>query len=278
LIEQYQDLLRQKKELSEVKLWHDKAMLVQNAIVSGNKALKVGGSYEAAKTAFDKAIDVDPEHTKQMSKLFYKRALINDKFNKITEALEDCSSAINYNPSHHKAWSLRGKLNVSQDLFEEGVKDLTEANKLHSSLENHSQLEEARRRMEKALKIKQTHYQVLCVDRKAPLEVIKKAYRAKAREFHPDKHANAAPEEQEKMESKMKDIAAAHSCLSDPEKRAVYDRKLERMMNDSSDDWEDMFSDDEDEEFDIEDFFVHLFGSLFMNSRGGRFKARMFHF
>ena len=56
-------------------------------------------------------------------------------------------------------------------------------------------------------------YQILGVDRRAPIEVIKKAYRAKvipfaslkngicckfgfqAKEFHPDKHATAAPEE-----------------------------------------------------------------------------------
>jgi len=74
----------------------------------------------------------------------------------------------------------------------------------------------------------------------------------------------------------MKEIAAAHSCLSDPEKRAVYDRKLERMMNDSSDGCDES-CDDEDYEFDIDDFFVHLFGKLFMNTRVGRFKARMFH-
>ena len=34
------------------------------------------------------------------------------------------------------------------------------------------------------------------MDKRATLEEIKKAYRAKAREFHPDKHANASKEEQ----------------------------------------------------------------------------------
>ena len=38
--------------------------------------------------------------------------------------------------------------------------------------------------------------QVLGVDKRATHEEIKKAYRAKAREFHPDKHANATKEEQ----------------------------------------------------------------------------------
>ena len=40
------------------------------------------------------------------------------------------------------------------------------------------------------------YVKVLGVDKGATHEEIKKAYRAKAREFHPDKHANANKEEQ----------------------------------------------------------------------------------
>merc|ERR1719322_2290810 len=98
-----------------------------------------------------------------------------------------------------------------------------------------------------ASKRKQNHYQVLGVDRRAPIELIKKAYRAKAKEFHPDKHAMAASEEKEKMESKRKE----------------YDRKLERMLRREEadiDDCDDCSDDDEDFDFDVENFFYFMFG------------------
>lgn len=268
-----------KKDLSEAVAWHDKATLVQNAFLAGKRAVKyAGGNYVTTKESLDSALKVDPDHKKLMSRLFFSRAQVNEKFDKVTEALEDCSNAINYDPSHHQAWCKRGVLNTSQDLFEEGVRDLKEANRLKPSLDYHTKLEDAKRRKERASKRKQTHYQVLCVDKKAPLDVIKKAYRAKAREFHPDKHANASSEEQAKMESKMKEIAAAHSCLSDSEKREVYDRKLDRIMRGGNSDTEDCDSDGDDFSFDLDDFFANLFGRMFTSGRGGRFRTARFTF
>ncbi len=62
-------------------------------------------------------------------------------------------------------------------------------------------------------------YQVLEVPRDATQEDIKKAYRRLARECHPD----ANPDDPE-AEARFKEIAAAYEVLSDPEKRARYDR------------------------------------------------------
>jgi len=68
----------------------------------------------------------------------------------------------------------------------------------------------------------------------------------------------------------MKEIAAAHSCLSDPDKRKEYDRKLERMLRREETDFDDCgdWSDDDDEfEFDVENFFYFMFG---MGGKSGR--------
>jgi molecular chaperone DnaJ len=63
------------------------------------------------------------------------------------------------------------------------------------------------------------YYETLGVARGAPDDEIKKAFRQLARELHPDinRHDPAA-------EEKFKEVAEAYEVLSDPQRRATYDR------------------------------------------------------
>jgi len=65
---------------------------------------------------------------------------------------------------------------------------------------------------------KRDYYEVLGVSRQATDEEIKKAFRSKAMQYHPDR--NAEPEAAEKF----KECAEAFEILSDGERRANYDR------------------------------------------------------
>src|ERR1700678_3895823 len=62
-------------------------------------------------------------------------------------------------------------------------------------------------------------YEVLGVQRDASEQQIKKAFRALAMELHPDVNAHDP-----NAEEKFKEAAEANEILSDPERRATYDR------------------------------------------------------
>ena len=66
---------------------------------------------------------------------------------------------------------------------------------------------------------KRDYYEVLGVDKNATDEDIKRAYRRKAKECHPDLH----PDDKE-AEARFKELNEANEVLSDPDKRARYDQ------------------------------------------------------
>jgi molecular chaperone DnaJ len=67
---------------------------------------------------------------------------------------------------------------------------------------------------------KRDPYEVLGVSRSATKDEIKKAFRKKAIQYHPDKN----PDKREWAEEKFKEIAEAYEILNDDQRRQLYDR------------------------------------------------------
>lgn len=76
-----------------------------------------------------------------------------------------------------------------------------------------------------------TFYEVLGVDRKASPEELKRAYRSKARELHPDRYATAAAAERARAETGMRALNEAYDALSVPARRTLYDQCLASGTN-----------------------------------------------
>ncbi len=73
------------------------------------------------------------------------------------------------------------------------------------------------------------HYATLGLDRRCSLAQIRAAYRALAKQFHPDvnPHSPAAV-------ARTQELNAAHEILSDPDLRAAYDRELDAPKKSSA--------------------------------------------
>ncbi len=109
---------------------------------------------------------------------------------------------------------------------------------------------------------KRDYYEVLGVERQADATAIKTAYRKLAHQFHPDKNPGGKD-----AEDRFKEASEAYEVLSDPDRRARYDRFGHGNGNQFQD-------------FgfgggaSINDIFGDIFGEMFGGGAGRRTRAR----
>lgn len=127
------------------------------------------------------------------------------------------------------------------------------------------------------------YYEVLGVQKNASQEDIKKAYRKLARKMHPDLNPN-----DKDAHKKFQAINEANEVLSDPEKRAKYDKygenwkhgeeyeKAQREYQQQQQHWgnqqsgQTFYTEGDFSDADFSDFFHSMFGSGFSQRQGSR--------
>ena len=115
------------------------------------------------------------------------------------------------------------------------------------------------------------YYEILGVPRDATTDVIKKAYRKLAHQYHPDVSKDP------KGEEKFKDVSEAYKALKDPEARAAYDKLGSHRPGEDFQpppEWGQQFGDGQFsfEDIDLSDLFAGLGGG----GRGGRGRGGKF--
>ena len=106
------------------------------------------------------------------------------------------------------------------------------------------------------------YYDILGVERGADEAAMKSAFRKLAMEHHPDRNGGC-----EEAAGRFKEINEAYSVLSDPQKRAAYDRFGHAGMNGAAGGGGAQFH-------DVGDIFNEVFGDVFGDMFGGRGGAR----
>lgn len=112
---------------------------------------------------------------------------------------------------------------------------------------------------------KADYYELLGVNRTVSEDELKKAYRKAAMRYHPDRNPD-----DKGAEEKFKELSEAYQVLSDPEKRAQYDRFGHAAFEQKGG-----FSGGFEFSGNFEDIFSDLFGDIFGGGRGGGGRQRV---
>ena len=108
------------------------------------------------------------------------------------------------------------------------------------------------------------YYEILGVERSADDGALKASFRKLAMEHHPDRNGGCG-----EAEGRFKEINEAYSVLSDPQKRAAYDRFGHAGVNGSGGG-----GGGNGQFHDVNDIFNEVFGDVFGDMFGGRGRQR----
>ena len=133
-----------------------------------------------------------------------------------------CAENLELNPDSLPALLFKARRQLDNEEFEPAIHTLNHAKEHHPGADKIQTLLQKAHTLLKRSKTKD-YYKVLKVSNDADDRTIKRSYRNLIKKNHPDKAA-AQGMSKEESEKKMAAINEAYEVLSDPEKRAQFDR------------------------------------------------------
>lgn len=116
--------------------------------------------------------------------------------------------------------------------FPKAIVDLETLTQSENSSEVKNMLDKAQASLERAQS--NNYYDILDIEAGASHGDIKKAYKKLALVHHPDKHSDAPPDERSEQQEIFKRIGNAYEVLSNPQKKAKYDRDSSNNNNNNN--------------------------------------------
>lgn len=216
----FQHVLRLAPDHTKAMNIYKRAKLLKQKKDEGNQAFK-NNKFDEAYALYTEALKIDQFNAITNAKLYFNRAIVLSRLNKLPEAIADCNEALKLDENYLKALLRRAKCYMDSQDYESAVRDYEKACKLDKSRENKRLLQDAKLALKKSKR--KDYYKILGIDKNASEDDIKKAYRKRALVHHPDRHANASENERKEQERKFKELGEAYGILSDPKKKARYD-------------------------------------------------------
>mmetsp|Transcript_36483 Transcript_36483/g.105090 ORF Transcript_36483/g.105090 Transcript_36483/m.105090 type:complete len:681 (-) Transcript_36483:2153-4195(-) len=185
-----------------------------------------GREFEKAQEVLDDMIEQGHDNPRMLGNLYVERARAGVRLKDWRQVLKDVGQATYRNHELVQPYLFRAQALQALDRHEDAVKELEQLLSWHREQSVYDKLQDAKFLLRK--KKRANYYELLGVPSIASQLEIKKAYRERAAEWHPDKKGHLGEEAKKNAEEMFKRIGEAYEVLTDPQKKELYDKGYDR--------------------------------------------------
>ncbi|CAE7792599.1 dnajc7, partial [Symbiodinium microadriaticum] len=178
--------------------------------------------FEKGQQVIDGMLELCPDSPVMLAALYCERAKACMRLKDWRGVLKDVGQATYRNHSLVQPYLYRAQAMQALERHEDAVKELESLMSWHPVESVYHKLEEAKFLLRKHKR--KNYYEVLGVPSVASQLEIKKAYRERAAEWHPDKKSHLDEAARKNAEEMFKVISEAYEVLTDPVKKELYEK------------------------------------------------------